>query len=202
MYFLNIGLIFNRKAYRTSTVCGTQMIWSMTMTDEDLLKLSACADGELTEPERKEIEAKLEREPALAEALTLFKKLDAAARTESIPTFPLHATEALWPLIAERGFAGRYGADRWMLVGWSVAVAIQLCQVVLSSGIQAFRAFKPLALANAAASVVAIFAVLAGTHWLGPGGAIAGTAAGGAAELAVMAVVLMSLLRPRRPAVA
>ena len=88
-----------------------------------------------------------------------------------------------------------------MLIGWSIAVAIQLCQVVLSSGIQAFRAFKPLALANAAASVVAIFAVLAGTHWFGPGGAIAGTAAGGAAELAVMGAVLIALLRPKRSAV-
>jgi len=107
-----------------------------------------------------------------------------------------------WPLIAQRGFGGRYGADRWMLIGWSIAVAIQLCQVVLSSGIQAFRAFKSLALANAAASVVAILAVLAGTHWFGAGGAIVGTAAGGAAELAVMAVVLMALLRPRAPAVA
>lgn len=102
-----------------------------------------------------------------------------------------------WPLIAQHGFGGRYGADRWMLIGWAIAVAIQLCQVVLSSGIQAFRAFKSLALANAAASVVAILAVLAGTRWLGPGGAIAGTAVGGAAELAVMAVILATLLRPK-----
>jgi O-antigen/teichoic acid export membrane protein len=101
-----------------------------------------------------------------------------------------------WPLIAHYGFAGRYGADRWMLFGWAISAAIGLGQVVFSSGIQAFRAFKPLALANATASAVGAIAVLAGTHWFGAAGAIGGTALGNAAELLVMAAILVTLLRP------
>ncbi|MEI6232773.1 MAG: hypothetical protein WCT04_06965 [Planctomycetota bacterium] len=75
------------------------------MTNEDLLKLSAYADDELTAPERVELEAKLERAPAFTQTLAAFKKLHTAARNETIPSLSSDASETLWPLIAERSLS-------------------------------------------------------------------------------------------------
>ncbi len=55
------------------------------MTDEDLLKLSAYADGELPASERVEIESRLNRDPAFARTLATMKSLDSAAQNEPEP---------------------------------------------------------------------------------------------------------------------
>jgi O-antigen/teichoic acid export membrane protein len=77
--------------------------------------------------------------------------------------------------------------------------ALSFGQVVLSSGLQALRAFKRLALANSVASLAAAAAILLMIRSFGPAGAVAGTALGQGLELAVMGVLLLrSLPRPSR----
>ena len=62
------------------------------------------------------------------------------------------------------------------------------------------RAFKPLALANTAASLVAATAILMIMRGMGPAGAIIGTAAGQFLELAAMSLILVSVTAARRRA--
>lgn len=103
-----------------------------------------------------------------------------------------------WRLISTHLFDGKYGDDGWMVLLWSVSAAISFGQVVVSAGLQTLRAFKPLALANAAASVVAAAAVLLVMRFAGYRGAVGGTAVGQMLELVVMALMLAAMLRARR----
>ena len=105
-----------------------------------------------------------------------------------------------WPLASAKVFAGKYADDAWMIWLWGLSAVLSFGQVVVSAGLQALRAFKALALANAAASVVAAIAVVVIARLYGYGGAIAGTASGQAFEFAVMAVLLMSIVASRRRA--
>ena len=100
-----------------------------------------------------------------------------------------------WSLISRHLFGGKYADDGWMVLLWGVAAAIGFGQQVVSAALQALRAFKPLALANAAASVVAAGAILAIMQVAGYRGAIMGTAVGQMMELVVMAVLLGGMLR-------
>ncbi len=100
-----------------------------------------------------------------------------------------------WSLISRYLFGGKYASDGWMVLLWGLAAAIGFGQVVVSAALQALRAFKPLALANAAASVVAAGAILAIMQIAGYRGAIMGTAVGQMLELVVMALVLGTMLR-------
>lgn len=102
---------------------------------------------------------------------------------------------AAWPAITAWLFDGKYAEARWMLPLWGVSVAFGFVQVVTSTGLQILRAFKALALANAAASAVAALGVLWGLGQFGPGGAILGTAAGQALEAAAMLAVLVVFIR-------
>lgn len=103
-----------------------------------------------------------------------------------------------WPTIATHLFGGKYLSDRWMVALWGLSAAITLGQTVVSTGLQVLRAFKPLALANGAASLVAAGCVLLAMRGFGPAGAIVGTAAGQLLELAAMAAILLSLTASRR----
>ena len=104
----------------------------------------------------------------------------------------------VWGLAATQVFGGKYVADAWMIWLWGASAALSFCQVVVSAGLQALKAFKALALANAAASVVATVAVVVIARLYGFGGAIAGTATGQAFEFAVMGVLLITILAARR----
>lgn len=102
---------------------------------------------------------------------------------------------AAWSTITTTLFAGKYAEERWMLPLWGLSAAFGFVQVVVSTGLQILKAFKALALSNAAASAVAALGVLWGMSRMGPGGAILGTAAGQALEAAAMLAVLIVLLR-------
>jgi len=102
-----------------------------------------------------------------------------------------------WGLITRDLFGGKYAADGWMVLLWGAASMIGFGQIVVSAGLQALRAFKPLALANTAASVVAAVAILLIMRQFGAGGAIAGTAAGQLLEFLAMAAILGGLLYAR-----
>lgn len=107
---------------------------------------------------------------------------------------------AAWPLVTTHLFAGKYGQDGWMVVLWGVGAAIAFGQTVVSAALQVLRAFKALALANAAASLVAAAAILAILRGMGPGGAIVGTALGQLLELVVMTAILAGTTRTLRQA--
>jgi O-antigen/teichoic acid export membrane protein len=104
-----------------------------------------------------------------------------------------------WSALSQHVFAGKYADAGWMVLIWGVSSALSFGQVVLSSGLQALRAFKRLALANSVASLAAAAAILLMIRSFGPAGAVAGTALGQGLELAVMGVLLQrSLPRPSR----
>ena len=109
----------------------------------------------------------------------------------------------LWPLVTARLFSGKYAEDGWMVLLWGLSSALSFGQVVVSSALQVLKAFRTLALANAAASLVGAGAILIIAHLYGAGGAIVGTAIGQAFEFAAMGAVLMTTLAAvrRRPAV-
>ena len=108
------------------------------------------------------------------------------------------ALHQLWGFASTKIFAGKYADDSWMIWLWGVSALLNFGQVVVSAGLQTLKAFKALALANAAASVVATAAVLVVAKMYGYGGAIAGTASGQAFELAVMGVLLVTLVAARK----
>ena len=112
-------------------------------------------------------------------------------------TLTLHLA---WPTIATHLFGGKYLADGWMVALWGLGAAVTLGQTVVSTGLQVLRVFKPLALANGAASLVAAGGVLLAMRGLGPAGAIIGTAAGQLLELAAMTAILLSITAARRRA--
>lgn len=70
------------------------------MTDDDLMKLSAYADGELPAPERTIIEARLKCDPAFVGALTAMNSLTAAARNEPVPTSDFDAAASRLQVLA------------------------------------------------------------------------------------------------------
>jgi O-antigen/teichoic acid export membrane protein len=106
----------------------------------------------------------------------------------------------VWGLASAKVFGGKYGDDAWMIWLWGISAALSFGQVVVSAGLQALKAFKALALANAAASLVATVAVVLIARLYGYGGAIAGTATGQGFEFAVMGVLLITILAARRRA--
>jgi O-antigen/teichoic acid export membrane protein len=106
----------------------------------------------------------------------------------------------VWGLASAKVFAGKYADDAWMIWLWGISAALSFSQTVVSAGLQALKAFKALALANAAASVVAAAAVVVIARLYGYGGAIAGTATGQAFEFAVMGVLLATIVASRRRA--
>lgn len=106
-----------------------------------------------------------------------------------------------WPALATHLFGGKYVAEGWMAALWGVSAAITLGQTVVSTGLQVLRAFKPLALANTAASLVAATAILLIMRGMGPAGAIVGTAVGQLIELAAMSFILASIMAARRRSV-
>jgi O-antigen/teichoic acid export membrane protein len=106
----------------------------------------------------------------------------------------------VWGLASAKVFGGKYSGDAWMIWLWGISAALSFGQVVVSAGLQALKAFKALALANAAASVVAAAAVVVVAKVYGYGGAIAGAASGQAFEFVVMGVLLLTILAARRRA--
>ena len=106
----------------------------------------------------------------------------------------------VWGQASAKVFGGKYAGDAWMIWLWGISAALSFGQAVVSAGLQALKAFKALALANAAASVVAAAAVVVIAKLYGYGGAIAGTATGQAFEFAVMGALLMTILAARRRA--
>lgn len=107
---------------------------------------------------------------------------------------------AAWPLVTTHLFGGKYGQDGWMVLLWGVGAAVAFGQTVVSAALQVLREFKALALANTAASLVAAGAILLIIRSLGSGGAIVGTVAGQALELAVMIAILAAAVAARRKA--
>ena len=105
------------------------------------------------------------------------------------------AVFAGWPLITDSLFEGKYAEAQWMLPLWGLSVAFGFVQVVVSTGLQVLKAFKPLAIANAAASLVAAGGVLWLMQHQGASGAILGTALGQALEAAAMLAVLVVMVR-------
>ncbi|MGA0605228.1 hypothetical protein ACO2Q0_04430 [Phenylobacterium sp. VNQ135] len=105
-----------------------------------------------------------------------------------------------WPVLAQAAFGGRYMDLGGVALLWGVSSALSLAQSVLNPALQALKAFRPLALANAAAAAIAATAVLGLSHALGPTGAIWGMAAGQVVDLAAMGAVLASALAARRRA--
>jgi len=102
---------------------------------------------------------------------------------------------AAWPSLCAAVFSGKYAQFGWMVALWGVSGALNFAQTVLNVGLQALRAFKALALANAAASLVAATAIVLVMKLYGYGGAILGTAAGQLIEVVVMAVLLGTLVK-------
>lgn len=103
-----------------------------------------------------------------------------------------------WPLITAHLFDGKYGDEGWMVLLWGVSAAFAFGQVVVSAALQSLSAFKALALANTAASLVAAAAILLIMKGFGYGGAIVGTAAGQLLELVVMSAILAATIAARR----
>jgi O-antigen/teichoic acid export membrane protein len=100
-----------------------------------------------------------------------------------------------WAPLSSLVFNGKYADAGWMVTLWGVSALINFCQIAISIGLQVLKAFKPLAIANAAASIVAVGAILVCMHIWGPAGAITGTVIGQALELVVMAVLLIGGMR-------
>jgi O-antigen/teichoic acid export membrane protein len=103
-----------------------------------------------------------------------------------------------WTTICRLLFHDKYADDGWMVALWGVSALFNFCQLAIGSGLQVLKAFKPLALANLAASVAAVAAILIAMRIWGPGGAIAGTAVGQGLELIVMAALLIKGLKAAR----
>ncbi len=100
-----------------------------------------------------------------------------------------------WAQLDEIMFRGKYANIAWMVLLWGGASALSFSQVAVSAALQALKAFKQLAIANAAASGVAVVAILVLIRLHGQGGAIVGTAVGQALEAGVMAMMLFGMLR-------
>lgn len=105
------------------------------------------------------------------------------------------AMEAAWPFITGLLLEDRYAEARGLVALWGLSAAFSFLQTIASTGLQVLRAFKVLALSNAAASIVAAGGVLWGLGLWGPAGAVVGTAAGQALEAAAMAAALIVILR-------
>jgi O-antigen/teichoic acid export membrane protein len=105
-----------------------------------------------------------------------------------------------WTTICRLLFHDKYAGDGWMVLLWGLSALFAFCQLAIGSGLQVLRAFKPLALANAAAALVAVAGILLAMRAWGPAGAIVGTAAGQGLELVVMAAVLARELKAARAA--
>jgi O-antigen/teichoic acid export membrane protein len=105
-----------------------------------------------------------------------------------------------WPQIADHLFSGKYREFTYMVALWGLSSALNFGQVVLNTGLQVLRAFKNLALANAVASLTAALAIIVIMWKFGYVGAIAGTAAGQALEIVVMALLLAATVRKLRAA--
>lgn len=105
-----------------------------------------------------------------------------------------------WPLVVEHLFKGQYAGLAWMAGLWGASYVLSFSQAVVSAGVQTLRAFKSLALANTAASVVIAIGILAAMRLMGLGGAVVGTMAGQALEVAVMLGLLSVEVRRAKAA--
>jgi O-antigen/teichoic acid export membrane protein len=102
---------------------------------------------------------------------------------------------AAWPLISGYLFAGKYAGYAWLAGMWGASYIFSFTQAVLNSSLQALRAFKPVALANTAASIAIALGILVAMKLMGWSGAIVGTMLGQALEVVIMAGLLVVLLR-------
>lgn len=100
-----------------------------------------------------------------------------------------------WRPLAQLVFNGKYADVGWMVLLWGVSALINFCQIAISIGLQVLKAFKPLAIANAAAAAVAVCAILIAMRIYGPAGAIVGMVIGQSIELVVMAALLIGGMR-------
>jgi O-antigen/teichoic acid export membrane protein len=100
-----------------------------------------------------------------------------------------------WPAISHFAYGGKYAAFAWLAGAWGVSAALSFGQAVVSSALLVLRRFRALALANTAASVVAAMAILLVVGPFGYGGALGGTIAGQALEMAIMCGLLAMALR-------
>src|SRR6185295_16931598 len=66
--------------------------------EDDLLKLSAYSDGELSEAERLLIESSLQQNPTLRETLDVYGRLRDSAILEAVPE-PGAAEQRIWPAL-------------------------------------------------------------------------------------------------------
>ena len=105
-----------------------------------------------------------------------------------------------WTTLCRLLFHDKYASDGWMVLLWGLSALFAFCQLAIGSGLQVLKAFKPLALANAAAAIVAVVGIFIAMRAWGPAGAIVGTAAGQGLELIVMAAVLVRELKTARAA--
>ncbi len=103
-----------------------------------------------------------------------------------------------WPFISSHVFGGKYAGVGWMVLLWGVSSGLSFGQVVVGVALQILRAFKPLALANTAASIAAAVAVLLWMRLWPVGGAIAGTATGQGVELIIMTLLLLAYMGRRK----
>lgn len=103
-----------------------------------------------------------------------------------------------WTTLCRVLFHDKYADDGWMVLLWGLSALFNFVQLAIGSGLQVLKAFKPLALANAAAAMVAIAAILIAMNLWGPAGAIVGTVVGQGLELIVMAVLLVRGLKAAR----
>ncbi len=105
-----------------------------------------------------------------------------------------------WGLISRHVFGGKYADAGWMALLWGASSALSFGQVAVSVALQTLRAFKPLALANTIASLVAGVAIVVTIRIWGAAGAIIGTIAGQGVEFAVMSLLLVVHLQAARAA--
>src|SRR6185295_19213224 len=66
--------------------------------EDDLLKLSAYSDGELSEAERQLVESSLQQSPALRETLDVYGRLRESAILEAVPE-PTAGEQRIWPAL-------------------------------------------------------------------------------------------------------
>ena len=105
-----------------------------------------------------------------------------------------------WSLISRQVFGGKYADAGWMALLWGCSSAFSFGQVAVSVGLQTLRAFKPLALANTVASLVAGIAIVVAIRFWGAAGAIIGTIAGQGVEFTVMSLLLVMHLQRAKAA--
>lgn len=131
------------------------------MTEEQFKLLSAYADGELGEAERRSVERLLESDPAAREALSAIEGSHSRLRQAYLATYHADLPERLMQVLASPGkrrrpapggpwlFAGSAAGAAFagMLAGWFGAVSVQAASFeppVLTASADGLEAGKPL----------------------------------------------------------